>query len=176
MEHADDINDPSEHENPAVITRKKDPSKCRITVDLRALNRNTIRPTFPSTPAIKVISQIPGSARFFTVLDGLKGFPQVVLHEESRKLTTFVLLQGRFRYKRMPMGWHGSSDVFNARMTKALEGVPNIKRVVEDILVYSDTIEEHHKAVTKVLAACNKHSISINPDKIEYCKPMVKFA
>jgi hypothetical protein len=41
-------NDPSEWLHPMVVTRKKDPSKCRITMDLRQLNKATLSPVLPT--------------------------------------------------------------------------------------------------------------------------------
>ena len=83
LRRAEDTNDPSEWLHPMVVTRKKDPSKCRITVDLRDLNKGTVRPVFMSLTPYHVVSTVPTSAKFFTVLDGLKGFHQVELAEES---------------------------------------------------------------------------------------------
>uniref|UniRef100_A0A1Y1MUA0 RNA-directed DNA polymerase n=1 Tax=Photinus pyralis TaxID=7054 RepID=A0A1Y1MUA0_PHOPY len=175
IEFADDTNDPSEWINPMVATRKKDPSKARITVDLRELNKATIRPIYPSQSPIHTVCHLPKTAAYFTVLDGLKGFHQIDLEEGSRKLTTFITPRGRMRYCRMPMGWHGSSDVFNERMAKALEGIPHIARIVEDILIYSTTWEEHIQDVKRVLQACDAHDISINPSKVQFGMKRVKF-
>ena len=104
IEPAEDTNDPSEWLNPMVVTRKKDPTKCRITVDLRDLNKASLRPVFTALSPWQTVCTIPSTARFFTVLDGLKGFHQVELDEASRKLTTFVTPRGRMRYRQMPMG------------------------------------------------------------------------
>ena len=166
LEEANDTNDPGEWLNPMVVARKKDPSKVRITVDLRELNKATYRPVYPSPSPWHIVNAIPASARFFTVMDGLKGFHQIDLCPESRKLTTFATPKGRFRYRRCPMGWHGSSDVFNERMAWAFKGVPNMVRLVEDILVYSNTWEEHLAHVT---------DISFNTGKVQFCLGQVKF-
>jgi Reverse transcriptase (RNA-dependent DNA polymerase) len=175
LEEAEDTSDPSEWLHPMVVTRKKDVNKCRITVDLRDLNRVTVRPVYPAMSPWQTVSTIPASAKFFSVLDGLKGFHQVALDEASRRLTTFVTPRGRMRYRRMPMGWCGSSDVFHERMAKALEHVPNVARVVEDVLVYSDTEEQHEEAVARVLEAMDRHDISVNLEKVQFCLPRVKF-
>eukprot|EP00094_Tigriopus_californicus_P002070 TCALIF_01996-PA protein Name:"Similar to TY3B-I Transposon Ty3-I Gag-Pol polyprotein (Saccharomyces cerevisiae (strain ATCC 204508 / S288c))" AED:0.06 eAED:0.13 QI:0/0/0/0.88/0.12/0.11/9/0/1153 len=144
LEPAEDENCPGEWLNPMVVTRKKNSSKAQITVDL-------------------LVSKIPITAKYFTVLDGLKGFHQVGLDPASRQLTTFATPFGRFQYKRMPI-----SDVFNARMDRALQGVPNIRRVVEDLIIYTDTLQEHPDTVAK-------GNISLNPKKVQYCQTEVNF-
>jgi hypothetical protein len=136
LERAEDEADPSEWLHPLVVTRKKDPKEARVTVDLRELNFYTVRPVCPSTAPRQVVCRVDPEAKFFSVFDGLKGFHQVELDKASRRLTTFVApIFGRLRYRRMPMGWSGSSDVFSARMDEAFGGMPGVHRVVEDILV-----------------------------------------
>ena len=175
IRRADDRNDPSEWLHPMTVVAKADPSKVRITVDLRALNRATIRPVFTVPPPMSVVASIPPAARYFTVIDGLKGFHQLELAEESQPLTTFVTPEGRYVFQRLPMGWCGSSDVFNERMEMALAGVPNIRRVVEDVLIYSETWAEHEKTVEAVWSACDRQGISLNVGKIQFARPEVKF-
>ena len=103
IEPADDYNDPAETLNPMVVVWKKDGKKVRLTVDLRKLNKGTVRPVHVSVPPGKVVARVDPKATIFTVLDGYKGFHQIELHPESRKLTTFVTPLGQYWYKRMPM-------------------------------------------------------------------------
>ena len=175
IEPANDTNDPSEWVHPTVITRKNSPDQIRLTVDVRELNKATVRPIYPAKSPWHVVTNIPGSSKFFSVLDGRKGFHQVELHPESQKLTTFVTPIGRFRYKRLIMGWCGASDVFNEKMAEALAKVKNISRVVEDVLVHTETWGEHKEAVRNLIAACDEHDISINTSKIQFGQTEVRF-
>ena len=43
----------------------------------------------------------------------------------------------------MPMGWHGARDAFSKRMDKALADIPDVYRVVKDILIATDKWEAH---------------------------------
>jgi transposase InsO family protein len=157
------------------LVAKKEPGKVRITVDMRALNKVTVRPIRTMLSPLQVVAQVPPTAKFFTVVGGLKGFHQLELHPDSRPLTTFVTPLGRFRYRRMPMGWNASSDLFHGRMATALQGVPNVLRVVEDMLVWSETWQEHEEAVGKLFAACDAHGVSLNVDKIQFGLQEVHF-
>ena len=47
---------------------------------------------------------IPVTAKYFAKLDVVHGYFQLALDEESSKLTTFLLPQGKFRYTRAPIG------------------------------------------------------------------------
>ena len=179
IEPAEDANDPAMWLHPMVVTRKKDPSKCRITVDLRAINKATLRPVYPALSPWQTASTISPESRFYTVLDGLKGYHQVELDMPSRRLLTFVTPRGRMRYKRLPMGWHGAGDLYHERLTKALSGIPpgTYARVVEDILVHTpEGGKTHQAAVRRVLQACKDNQISINTEKVQYGQRQVKFA
>jgi hypothetical protein len=72
------------------------------------------------------------------------------------------------------MGWSGSSDVFNKKMTDSLKGLP-VFRIVEDIMIASETEEQHVIDVGKVLTACQDAKISLNTEKVQFCLPKVKF-
>eukprot|EP00094_Tigriopus_californicus_P007863 TCALIF_07569-PA protein Name:"Similar to pol Retrovirus-related Pol polyprotein from transposon 297 (Drosophila melanogaster)" AED:0.15 eAED:0.19 QI:0/0/0/0.75/0.33/0/4/0/526 len=120
LEPAGDENNPSKWLNPMVVTWKKNAKKARITVDLRELSKATIRPTYYGAAPFTVVSSIPTSAQFFTVLDGLKGFHQIGLSPASRRLITFVTPMGRYRYRHMPMvttdefaGWPSLAHIHN---------------------------------------------------------------
>jgi hypothetical protein len=175
IERADDANNPAPLISPTVVTRKKDATKVRLTVDLRELNKATYRPPFLSPSPWQVVTQIPLTAQFFTVLDGLKGFHQLELDEPSRPWTTFATPLGRFRYRRMPMGWHGSSDIFNERMDAIFRRAPRTHRIVEDLLVASDTWEQHLGDVAEILRLATQHNVSINTTKIQFGRRVVKF-
>ena len=179
IEPANDANDPAMWLHPMVVTRKKDPTKCRITVDLRAINKATLRPVYPSQSPWQAVSTVSPHSRVYTVLDGLKGYHQVELDIPSRKLLTFVTPRGRMRYRRLPMGWHGAGDLYHERLTTALAEVPKgiHTRIVEDILIHTpEGGEAHQAAVRTVLQACQKHQISINVEKAQYGKTKVVFA
>ena len=176
LEWAEDLGDPSEWLHPMVVVRKKETNKVRLTVDLRELNKATVRPVHLAPAPGKVMAEVNPRAGYFTVLDGYKGFHQVDLDAASRRLTTFVTPLGRLRYRRMPMGWHGASDVFGERMAKALQGIPHVHRVVEDILIATETWEEHIILVEQVLKACDESNIAINTDKVQFGQQQVKFS
>ena len=57
IEPADDYNDPAETLNPMVVVWKKDGKKVRLTVDLREINKGTVRPVHVSVPPGKEIGR-----------------------------------------------------------------------------------------------------------------------
>ena len=81
--------------------------------------------------------------QFFTVVDGLKGYHQVPLDVESTDLTTFSTLFGRYQYERLPFGVVHAGDDYSRRLADVFDDIPNCRRIVEDILIFSKPYEEH---------------------------------
>ena len=67
----------------------------RICVDLRPLNASILREVHPLPTVDNILAQLSG-AGVFSKLDANSGFWQIPLDEESRPLTTFITLYGRF--------------------------------------------------------------------------------
>ena len=79
----------------------------QLVTDFTQLNKYVKRPVNLSSDITKGIA---AGAKFFCKLDAVQGYHQIALLEESRKLTTFLLPQGKFRYKWGPMGLTSTND------------------------------------------------------------------
>ena len=78
---------------PIVVVLKKDGESLRLCVGLSKLNRYVKREHYQSTtPALAVADITESHAKFFTILDAVKGYHQCPLDEESQLLTTFITL------------------------------------------------------------------------------------
>ena len=99
------VTKPTEWCAPILVAPKKNSGGIRMCVDLSKLNKFVRRERYPSvTPAEAVADIAHSKAKYFTVLDALKGYYQCPLDEESQKLTTFITPFGRFKYLRAPYG------------------------------------------------------------------------
>ena len=84
--------------------------RVRLCTDYRELSKLVRRPFHPFPSTREILQAIPVTAKYFAKLDVVHGYFQLALDEESSKLTTFLLPQGKFRYTRAPMGLDASSD------------------------------------------------------------------
>ena len=105
--------------HPIVIAPKKDGS-IRLCVDLKMLNKFTKRPENLQRSPWEVVRTIPTGCKHFATFDVFKGYHQVELDPESRKLTTFHTPFGRYRYVRLAMGFSSAGDVFTTRYGDAV--------------------------------------------------------
>ena len=64
---------------------------------------------------------------------------QVVLHPDSRHLTTIITEYGLYRFIRAPMGLTSSGDIFCQKTDEALAGIPELQKLVDNIMI---TVQE----------------------------------
>ena len=95
----------------------------RLCIDPKDLNEALERETYYSRTIDELISMFAG-AKVFTIVDMDKGYWQVVLHPESRKLTCMAFDIGRYQFKRLPMGSKVASDIFQRMLDSVYIGLP----------------------------------------------------
>jgi hypothetical protein len=110
-------------------------------------------------------------AKVFTKLDLTSAFWQLKLDYESSLLTTFQTPFGRYRWLRLPFGTSASSEIFQQRIHEALEGLPGVICVADDLLVYGKgpdekiALQDHDMNLTKLLERCTEKNIKLNKEK-----------
>ena len=143
-------------------------------MDFKKLNDQVRRPAHPVKAAKDVVSGI-GSAKFFTTLDARYGYWQIPLAEEASSLTTFIVPYGRYRYLRNPQGLISAGDEFNRRLDIAFEKMSNFGKVLDDCLVYDESLQSHYDHVREVLLCGRANSINISEKKFRFCQQEVDF-
>jgi hypothetical protein len=134
-----------------------------------------LRQGYPTRIPDEEIAQIPAGMRYFTTLDGRHGFWQVKLAPESRHLTTFITPWGHYRFKRNAMGLINAGDEHNVRGDKAIEGIPNVRKIVEDIVIYDEDYDTHINRVKEVLKRCEEFGITLSRKKAHIAQERVEW-
>lgn len=75
----------------------------------------------------------------FTKLDLNAGYHQLELHPDSRYITTFTTHVGLWRYTRLNFGISSAAEVFQNTIQQVLHGIPNVRNMSDDIIVYGKT-------------------------------------
>lgn len=142
--------------SPVVMVRKRDGSN-RFCVDYRGLNAVTKADTFPLPRIDDLLDQL-SKARYFSILDLASGFWQIQVEPKSREKTAFTTPHGLFEFRVMPFGLTNAPAVFQRLIQKVLGGLnPEdgngfVTAYIDDILVYSRTLEDHLSHLQKVIA------------------------
>ena len=144
----------------------------RICIDPKELNKALKRERYP-IPVIEDVLPELSKARVFTKVDAGNGYWHVVLDEESAKLTTFDTPFGCYYWKRLPFGLSVSSEIFQKRIHQALDGLPGLLDVHDDMVIYGagDTDEQadadHNRNLERFLQRCRDKGIKLNKRKLK---------
>ena len=160
---------------PILFARKKD-GGLRMCVDYRALNKLTEKNKYPLPRIDDLLDRLRG-ARFFTSLDLASGFWQIPVAEEDRAKTAFLTPMGQYEWNVMPFGLCNAPSTFQSAMDTVLRGFVGHFAVVyiDDILIYSDTIEDHLRHLEMVFKRLQSHDLHCRPHKCSFLKSEVKF-
>ena len=91
------------------------------------------------------------------------GFWQVPLSAELAPLATFITPFGRYHFKRLPFGISSAPEYFQKKMSEVLEGVSGVACMMDDILVFGSTKEEHDRRLHRVLQAIRAAFLEMPP-------------
>ncbi|XP_070385024.1 uncharacterized protein [Dermacentor albipictus] len=111
--------------------------------------------------------------KVFTKLDATASYHQVKLSEDSQELTTFITPYGRYCFCRLPFGITSAPEYFQKQMARILDGQEGVANMIDDILVFGRTHQEHDARLSQVLSRLAKAGITLNQDKCRFGVPEV---
>ena len=165
---------PVEWCSPMVVVTKKNGSP-RRTIDLQKLNSQCNRETHHCQPPFQLASQVPPNTKK-TVIDAVDGYHAIALDTDSQPLTAFITEWGRYMYLRMPQGFTAAGDAYTRRYDELIKGVERKVKIVDDTLLYDDTIENSFWHTWDYLTLCANNGIVASDKKFQFCKDTVDFA
>ena len=146
----------------------------RLCIDPKDLNEALEREPYYSRSIDELISMFAG-AKVFTIVDMDKGYWQVVLHPESRKLTCMAFDIGRYQFKRLPMGSKVASDIFQRMLDSVYIGLPGVTGIADDMVIFGRNEEEHDRNLILFLETTRKNGLVLNKRKLQFKKEEVSF-
>lgn len=160
---------------PILFVKKSDGS-LRFCVDYRKLNELTKKDPYPLPLIDEMMARI-SKAKFFTKLDIQQAFHKIRMAKESEDLTTFRTRYGNYKYKVMPFGLTNGPATFQRFINDILmEYLDDFcSAYIDDILIYSETREEHEIHVKRVMTVLMAHGLQVDIKKSEFFVTKTKF-
>ena len=150
-----------------MVVVPKPNGKVRICIDLTKLNQYVLRERHILPSVDHVLAQI-GDTKYFSKLHANLGFWQIELSPESSMLTTFITPFGRYRFNRLPFGISSAPEVFQIKVSEILGDMEGVVGLIDDLLVYGRSKEEHDERLRKVLQKLRESGATLNEDKRKF--------
>jgi hypothetical protein len=136
---------------PTLFVDKKDGAR-RLCIDYRSLNEVTIKNKYPLPQIEDLFDQMRG-AKVFSKIDLRSGYHQLKIRVEDIPKTTFTSRYGLYEFTVMSFGLTNAPAYFMYLMNKVfMEYLDKFVVVfIDDILVFSQSEEEHEEHLRLVL-------------------------
>jgi hypothetical protein len=88
-----------------------------------------------SIPKISTILQELEGFTYATALDPNMGYYTIRLDPMASKMCTIIFLWGKYSYKRLPMGFGGSADIFRAQIMDLMASFKSVRAYIDDLSI-----------------------------------------
>lgn len=159
-----------------VLFAKKKGGALRMCIDYRQLNSRTRKNKYP-IPAINHLLERLSQAQVFTKFDLRGAYHLLRIAAGHEWKTTFRCRYGAFEFLVMPFGLtnapssfqHFVNDVFHEHLDKF------IIVYLDDILIYSNTMQEHRQHVRQALSLLRQFRLFAKASKCHFHVPSVEY-
>ena len=150
---------------PVLLVKKKD-GGMRLCVDYRELNRVTVKNKYPLPRIDDLFDQLKGAA-VLSKLDLRSGFHQVKVRDSDVEKITFRTRYGHYEFLVMPFGVTNAPATFMDLMNRVFSPFLDsfVVVLIDDVLVYSKTTEEHAGHLRAVFQLLRDHQLYARLDK-----------
>ena len=147
-----------------------------MCVDYRALNKVTMKNKYP-IPLIQDLFNRLSKAVNFTKLDLRSRYWQVRIAEGDEPKTTSVTWYSSYKFLVMPFGLTNAPATFYNLMNDVFYEYVDCFVVVylDDIVIYSESLEDHMEHLTKVLSKLREHQLCVKKEKCEFARQEILF-
>src|SRR5258707_10603066 len=161
--------------SPVLFVKKKDGSLC-LCIGFHALNRVTEKDRYP-LPLIPDLLNSPGPARIYSKIDLKHAYHLVWIAEGDEPKTAFCTHYRSYKWQVMPFGLTNAPVVFQRFINEVLGNLLDVCTVgyIDNILIYSDSVDQHWDHVQEVLRRLQKAGLYTNPKKCNFHMDTVEY-
>ena len=140
-----------------ILFMPKSNGTLRLCIDYRELNKITIKNRYP-LPLMSELRDRLGKATVFTKLDLKNGYYLLRMAKGEEWKTAFRCRYGLYEYTVMPFRLCNTPATFQSMINDIFRDVldEGVIAYMDDILIYSEMIEEHVSLVRRVMERLRK--------------------
>eukprot|EP00253_Pinus_taeda_P022952 PITA_22952 len=160
---------------PVLFVKKKD-GTFRMCIDYRQLNKLTIKNKYPLPRIDELFDQVKG-ATVFSKIDLRSGYHQIRIKEQDIAKTAFRTRYDHYEFVVLPFGLTNAPETFMCLMNIIFHQYLDrfVLIFIDDILVYSRTVEEHQEHLRKVLQTLREHQLYAKFSKCDFFKEEIQY-
>ena len=149
----------------------------RMVVDLRAINKEVVSEYYSGQVIDEILDEVGKmQPKYLSSTDILKGFWNLALTEESKKVTAFSIPGfGKFEFQSCPQGLQNSPSAFWATMSVVLADLTNSRSYLDDVITGSKTFDDHLTHLAALFKRMIKYNMRLNIKKCELGYDKVKY-
>ena len=141
-------------------------------MDLKRLNESVLREVHPLPKVDETLALLAGATTLSKLdANSADSSCQTIPSFDNIHYTIWSV----YCFNKLPFGITNAPELFQKRMKSILDGLLGVVCQMDDILVLGSTEEEHHKHLLAVLNRLQKAHVTLNRDKCEFNKKMIKF-
>lgn len=141
--------------------------KGRVVVDIRGLNKVAMTDAYPM-PLQTDITALAKNKNYLSVVDGTNFFHQFSVKPEDRHKLTVVSHRGQEQYKVAVMGFKNTPPYAQRQIDRILREAGCqlfAKAYIDDILIFSETLEDHVQHLRAVFGALQAKNLTLSGKK-----------
>ena len=148
----------------------------RLCIDYRAINKITVPNRYP-LPNMDELKERVRGAKYFNKIDLKNGYHLIQTKEGDIWKTAFHCRYGLFENTVMPFGLSNAPATFQGMINHIFRDTldQGMSAFMDDIIIWSQTLEGLHDATRKVLRRLRDNRLCILPDKCEWVQHQIEF-
>ena len=156
-----------------IVVPKSDRGK-HLVINYRALNKVTRKFTWPM-PKVKYFFSKLNRATYLTTLDLQAGYHHIPSDKPSVPKTAFNSPYRKYEYVKVPFGLAQAPAYFQELMTGILKDFSFAVAYLDDIIIFSKTLQEHLSHIRKVFEKLRSAKLSMKMSKCNFFSKEIQY-
>ncbi len=158
-----------------LIIPKTGPEKYRLTIDLRLVNRQTVKTSWPMLNMDSAATELAGDS-CFAVIGLCQGYWQLQLHPNSQECQSFITLDGVYSPTRILRGQSNSAPFFQSTLQMIFGPIQDkIPQWLHGLLLHCKSVQELLDILRQLFDICNKYGVKLHTRKCRFYMEVVKW-